>query len=147
MLCFVLKMWTFMGVFVWARGTLLRFRYDQFMRLGWRGLIPAALIWLAIVMTVIGIDMVFPLNVHSVLIILSLGYSAILLIWALGDDTVKPSQADLIRMRGEEEFTGFEYGYPVPPLPGQHLPPSKRETVRGSAADISVTEELETKNV
>lgn len=147
MLWFVLKMWTFMGVFVWARGTLLRFRYDQFMRLGWRGLIPAALIWLAIVMTVIGIDMVFPLNVHSVLIILSLGYSAILLIWALGDDTVKPSQADLIRMRGEEEFTGFEYGYPVPPLPGQHLPPSKRETVRGSAADISVTEELETKNV
>ena len=133
MLWFIIKTWIFMGVFVWVRGSLLRFRYDQFMKLGWKGLIPASLIWLGLVMVVLAVDTVYPINTQSVMIILSIGFSLIMLIWGFGDDTYHPSQAEIVAQREKEEFTGYEDGYPVPPLPGQHLPPSpraaRRETV------------------
>ena len=40
---FMAKMLTFMGIFIWVRWMLPRFRYDQLMDLGWRRLIPLAL--------------------------------------------------------------------------------------------------------
>ena len=40
---FMAKMLTFMGIFMWVRWMLPRFRYDQLMDLGWRRLIPLAL--------------------------------------------------------------------------------------------------------
>ena len=36
-------------VFVWVRGTLPRFRYDQLMRLGWKVFLPISLAMVAIV--------------------------------------------------------------------------------------------------
>jgi len=51
-LWFLLKLVVFLFVFVWMRGTLPRFRYDQLMDLGWKRLIPAALVWLMFLATV-----------------------------------------------------------------------------------------------
>jgi NADH-quinone oxidoreductase subunit H len=51
---FVLKVFSFLFLYVWVRGTLPRFRYDQLMNFGWRWLMPLAIlnivatsIWLA----------------------------------------------------------------------------------------------------
>lgn len=41
---FVLKVQLLISLFVWLRGTLPWFRYDQFMNLGWKWLIPISLV-------------------------------------------------------------------------------------------------------
>ena len=46
---FLLKVVLFIFGFIWLRGTLPRLRYDQFMQLGWKILVPFSLGWLMIV--------------------------------------------------------------------------------------------------
>lgn len=43
-LWFVLKVYLFLFIFIWIRATLPRYRYDQLMDLGWKLLIPLALV-------------------------------------------------------------------------------------------------------
>jgi NADH-quinone oxidoreductase subunit H len=45
-LWFVLKLLTILFFFIWLRGTLPRFRYDQLMHFGWKVLVPAATLWI-----------------------------------------------------------------------------------------------------
>jgi NADH-quinone oxidoreductase subunit H len=41
---FVLKVFSFLFLYVWVRGTQPRFRYDQLMNFGWRWLMPLAIL-------------------------------------------------------------------------------------------------------
>ena len=41
---FVLKVFVFLFIYIWVRGTLPRFRYDQLMAFGWKFLLPLALV-------------------------------------------------------------------------------------------------------
>src|SRR5499425_2720938 len=41
---FLLKSFLFLYIFIWVRATLPRYRYDQLMRLGWKVLIPLAIV-------------------------------------------------------------------------------------------------------
>jgi NADH-quinone oxidoreductase subunit H len=49
LLWFFGKLFGFVWIFIWLRGSLPRLRYDQFMKLGWKRLIPLALAWIVVV--------------------------------------------------------------------------------------------------
>ena len=44
----ILKICLVLFVFIWARATLPRYRYDQLMRLGWKVFLPASLLWVVV---------------------------------------------------------------------------------------------------
>jgi NADH-quinone oxidoreductase subunit H len=43
---FIGKMLAFLFFFIWLRGTVPRFRYDQLMHFGWKVLVPVAMVWI-----------------------------------------------------------------------------------------------------
>ena len=51
------KVLAFIFFFIWLRGTLPRLRYDQFMALGWKYLIPISLGWIVAVATIRAISL------------------------------------------------------------------------------------------
>jgi NADH-quinone oxidoreductase subunit H len=47
-LWFIAKILFCLFVFIWARATLPRYRYDQLMRLGWKVFLPLSLLWVVL---------------------------------------------------------------------------------------------------
>jgi len=113
-LWFVLKVQFLFSVFVWLRGTLPRFRYDQFMNLGWKVLIELALIWIIIIALVA--------NTPWRNATIGLGLLVMLgLYWLFGNNRPQSTEPE-IEVPTAERFDAFAGGYPVPPMPGQELP-------------------------
>jgi NADH-quinone oxidoreductase subunit H len=52
---FLLKIFFCLFVFIWVRGTLPRYRYDQLMALGWKVFLPLSLFWLVLTASVLEI--------------------------------------------------------------------------------------------
>ena len=104
---FVLKVQLLFSVFVWLRGTLPRFRYDQFMDLGWKRLIPISLLW--IVMVALAPRYTLALAVALVAILV-----------AFAPRKKEPERVPPVDPN--KPFDAFAGGYPVPPRPGQVLP-------------------------
>src|SRR5690606_17519769 len=130
LLWFLAKLWFFMFLFVWIRGTLLRFRYDQFMKFGWKVLIPAALVWIVAVAAVQGVRQFTDVDLQTLLI--ALGVVAVIVILA---SYLIPERRAAAQEAEAKEFDAFAAGYPVPPLPGQTLPPSPRRARMAARAE------------
>ncbi|HZA10688.1 NADH-quinone oxidoreductase subunit NuoH [Mycobacterium sp.] len=118
---FVAKVWTGLFVFIWLRASLPRFRYDQFMALGWKVLIPTSLIWVMVV-AVIRTLRAEGYHAWAVTLIAAGLVVAVALVWSLlnafrAKAVAAPSGPDATVSAGYSE-------YPVPPLPTQSSPRS-----------------------
>ncbi|WP_415094813.1 NADH-quinone oxidoreductase subunit NuoH [Micropruina sp.] len=115
-LWFMLKVQLLISVFVWLRGTLPRFRYDQFMTLGWKWLIPISLVWVMLISTVRIARaqnwLANPLVIGGLVVVVL----ALFALWWWLDRQPEPELAE------PTPFDPFAGGYPVPPMPGQRLP-------------------------
>lgn len=128
-LWFVTKVWACMFFMIWTRGTLVRFRYDQFMRFGWKFLIPVALAWFVLVAIVQGLRAFTDMDAQQLLLGLSVicvVTMVVLFFWPESKSDKEEPESD--------KFDAFAGGYPVPPLPGQELPVSTRHAVAAKSA-------------
>ncbi|MBC9956277.1 NADH-quinone oxidoreductase subunit NuoH [Yimella sp. cx-51] len=126
---FTIKLWGFMFMFVWLRGSLPRVRYDQFMKLGWKVLIPTTLLWVVAVAFIRASQLGFlgdskisfagreipraTLLVTSLIALIVLGAA-----WAWD---ARQARKESERPEVPDEVDPFAGGHPVPPLPGQRL--------------------------
>jgi NADH-quinone oxidoreductase subunit H len=122
----LIKVMGFIFIFIWLRGTLPRMRYDQFMKFGWKILIPASVVWIVVVAAARAFRDDFQFS-NDQLIIAGAVIIAVLLLgsWIaqkVSDARAKDEEDD----DDHEPFDPMAGGFPVPPMPGQELPPTPR---------------------
>ena len=119
-LWFVVKVQFFISIFVWLRGTLPRFRYDQFMKLGWKGLIPISLAWIAVFATVRKLQE--SAVVSGTLQFVLFGIVGVLLVIVIVLALLPEKEPPQASLDNAPPFDAFAGGYPVPPMPDQQVP-------------------------
>ena len=100
---------------VWVRAAVPRFRYDHFMSLGWKVLIPANLIWIlliAVYRKALGGAIPSWVLIATTVVVLIIVIVAV----AASDRHKKPAA------QTAGAFDAYAGGYPVPPMPGVQLP-------------------------
>ena len=123
MLWFLMKVAVFIFVFIWLRGTLPRLRYDQFMRFGWKVLIPISIAWVIVV----GVTryLLGPDGSDVLAVLVAFGFAAFLLIIASYVAQIRRDKraeaAETAEASFAEPVDPFAGGHPVPPMPGQEL--------------------------
>ena len=133
-LWFTLKVWVFLFVFIWLRATLPRLRYDQFMNLGWKVLIPISLVWIMLVATVRAFQIEGYPSIAVALVVAG-AIVALLAAWFVRRRLRSRSVAQIPAGQMPFDATPFDAtpfdatpfdamagGFPVPPLPGQTGP-------------------------
>jgi NADH-quinone oxidoreductase subunit H len=101
-------------VFVWLRGTLPRLRYDQFMHLGWKVLLPINLGWILVVATIRVLDDRGWSKVGA----LAVALMPVLIIFAIASFALdradrRRADAETAADQAEEQRTK---AFPVPPM-------------------------------
>jgi len=136
LLWFFGKVFVFLFVFIWLRGTLPRLRYDQFMRFGWKVLIPLSILWILVIATLKGIQNEYKTDLKATMLWIAL----ILLVLAALAFVFDVRRGAREVEEDAPDFDAFAGGYPVPPLPGQELTVTRRAkaTVAGTAVSSTV---------
>lgn len=116
-LWFLGKLLLLIFVFIWLRGTLPRVRYDQFMALGWKVLIPVSIVWILMVATIRALRNEGHDVQQIVLVAAGVLAALLLLTWVWEVLRAKPAEDEPAAETGE--FDPFAGGFPVPPMPGQ----------------------------
>ncbi|MCL2783821.1 MAG: NADH-quinone oxidoreductase subunit NuoH [Propionibacteriaceae bacterium] len=114
---FLLKVQLLIFFMVWVRAALPRFRYDHFMSLGWKVLIPANLIWILLIgLYRKALAGVLPgwVLVAITIVVVAVVIAAIAL--------SERRKASPVAASPPTAFDAYAGGYPVPPKPGTQLP-------------------------
>jgi NADH-quinone oxidoreductase subunit H len=112
LLWFFAKVFFFIFIFIWLRGTLPRLRYDQFMAFGWKVLIPVALAWTVLVATLRTINLQGGVDRQYLLIGAGVMAAIFVALMFIGERGEEPEPA-----AGTGSHDAFAGGYPVPPMP------------------------------
>jgi NADH-quinone oxidoreductase subunit H len=120
---FLAKVIFFFFIFVWLRGTLPRLRYDQFMKFGWKVLIPFSLVWILIVATL------RVLSQQGAPRAVLIGFSFGIVLLVLAGSTLYESAK---KRRAQEDALGEvdAPSFPVPAIPGKNIN-SRTEQING----------------
>ncbi len=120
---FLLKMMIFLFLFIWLRGSLPRLRYDQFMRLGWKVLVPGSLLWIITIFAIRTYRTSGDGSVTTLLVTVGIGLVVVLIVAFLVPDRLAP----------QEQVVELASDYPVPPI-DLAVPTSSRHKLRAKAA-------------